>query len=131
MNKPRPQAAPREIPPLTATVAIVPVGARGSAVRDHLIEVAISAGGGLDDLSELATLARRSLDAIPPAPGSPDRRRFSGGDASVVCSGRPAQESVEELRRVLAGARCKITIREKCECSEPGCASEGTIEWNH
>lgn len=124
---------PKPAPPpakLTATATIVPMGPRATAPRDHLIEVIVDSSDKKADTSSVAGVARLSLDAFPPSPGWPDRRRFDGAQASVVCFGRPADASVEELRRALAEAGCRVILRETRECAEPSCATETMMEWN-
>jgi hypothetical protein len=113
-----------------ATVTITPMGRRAAVVRDHLIEVVVKLTD--DKTSEadpgyVARVVREALGAFSSALSGPNRRSI---DSSVVWPGRPADDLVEQLRRVLTDAGYKLAVRERRECAEPACSTAGMADWN-
>ena len=128
-----------------AWASIEPQGARTQAVRDHLIKVTLDPRAAADELAgpgEILRAARRALAAFAPTDGKPDTRRFDevplkagkatlvGVEVSVSWPGRPSDAAIHDLRAALTAGGYRVTVRETRECTEPGCTSDASVEWN-
>jgi hypothetical protein len=114
----------------TATATITPMSRRAAAVRNHLIELVVNLSDDdtkYGDEEYVAGVAREALSAFPSALWGPSRRSI---DASVVSQGRPADDRVDQLRRVLEDAGYRLVVRERRECAEPTCETGAMIDWN-
>ncbi len=106
-----------------ATATIDPTGRRAKVPRDHSITVEIQPSAPdarYADKGYLAGILRRSFEGDATA----------GAGGQLVCAGKPGVGSVERLRAALLGEGLRVTIRERRECSEPGCASDAMMPWN-
>lgn len=130
----------------SATATIEPVGRRTKDPRDHAITVVINPSAGHADRGHLADIVRSSFEGFAPTGGEPDRRKFGdasspgstskAGDAalgvqgSVVIPGKPSADSVERMRNALFDKGFRVTIRERRECRNSGCANDAMVPWN-
>jgi hypothetical protein len=51
-------------------------------------------------------------------------------EGTVLWSGRPGAESVEQLRDALQREGYRVAVREKRECSEDHCPTRAMVEWD-
>jgi hypothetical protein len=114
----------------TATATITPMGRRVAALRDHLIELVVRLSEDKTkyaDPNYVKGVLGEALGAFPSARWGPAGRSI---DASVALAGRPADDLVERLRRVLGDAGYRVVIRERRECAEPACSTGAMVDWN-
>ena len=114
----------------TATATITPMNRRAAALRDHLIELVVRLSADQTryaDPGYVEATVRQAVAAFPSARCGPSGRSI---DASVVWSGRPPDELVEQLRRVLGDAGYRVVVRERRECAGPACSKGAMVDWN-
>jgi hypothetical protein len=128
----------------TAITTIEPHGSKTTAPRDHAIKVRLDLNA-IDlnhaDKTYVKDVARKALAGFPTANNDSDGRSFNeisrksgqegavAVEGSVVCAGRPTEASIQELRAALREEGYRVSVRERRECSELGCASDVMVDW--
>jgi hypothetical protein len=132
-----------------ATATVDPVGPRSASSREHVIKVVLELSQGKPDasLEQTRALAHKAFEGFAPAPGEVDRRTFNelsasrrgkGGvlnvavvavEAAVTWPERPSSEAIELVSATLTREGYRVSVRERRECSQPGCSSDAMIDW--
>jgi hypothetical protein len=135
-------------PVATATVGLHEL--RASAKGPFAIEISLDLVDGKrsdDRVGQTMTIARQALEGYSPAPGEHDRRKFqevlsmqrdptgvraakvTAIRANAMSNERPSGEAMRVLCGVLADAGFKVVLRERRECSQPGCSTEALTDF--
>jgi hypothetical protein len=136
-----------------AVAIIEPVGPSSDGPRQHSLTVTLSLSGiepRFADKDVATEVVRRAFDVFAPVDGAQDRRAFVdvslstrargkegkvtsavvSVEATVMLAERPTAEAIEQVRKALAGAGYRVSLRERRECSEKTCHSEVVLTWN-
>lgn len=135
-----------------ALATVEQIGDRKAVPREHLIKIVLKVGStpGNTTGTDIARIARQSLAPFGATADDPHRPAITeipisaklgsrakpgaatviiGVECTAVCSGRPADDSVESVRASLVRDGYRVAVQEKRECAEASCHTAAMVSW--